>query len=356
MGNQIRKTFSGVRMLAKGGEYSGGKLEYPIPSGTKGLLTGAQGLLFGSNATQAAQNYYAAGSKKLTDKATAAYQAAVKSGADKQTVYDAIQTVRGAQKTDTLTETQAKIKALQGADLGDDAKKAVYTLISGDHAEDARSITTAPGDKKLSFDEYLKIQYKYLEINQKDLKDTEKATEFSSWINQQKYSGAQEKAVKEAFKYYNSSVAESTVYDKLTSVGLSDISAKRAADATLNLPSDATPNERYRAAANALTFDDDKLKALSAMMTDSDGDDTAYQKLKTGYDYGVSPEVYLTVKEQITGLSSLNKADVKSLLDGTLGLDTDQKAALWQLANKSWKGYNNPYNTAIGNAIYQAYN
>lgn len=357
MGNQARKTITGARMLLKGGEYSGEKLEFPIPSGAKGLLTGAQGLLFGSNATQAAQNYYAAGSKKLTDKATAAYQAAVKGGADKQTVYDAIQTVRSAKKTDTLTETQAKIKALQGADLSREAKRAIYEgVISDKHSKDIQSIITAPGDKKLTFDNYLAIQYEYTAINQKDLKATEKATEFSSWINQQKYSGAQEKAVREAFKYYNSSVAESTAYDKLTSAGLSDSAAKKAADAVLNLPSTATTYDRYRAAAAAMPTDAAKLKALSAMMTESDGDDTAYQKLKTGYDYGVSPEVYLTVKEQIAGLEHLNQDSAQVLLDGTLGLDADQKAALWQLANKSWKGYKNPYNTAIGNTIYQAYN
>ena len=357
MGNQVRKTISGARMLLKGGEYSGGKLEYPIPSGAKGLLTGAQGLLFGPNATQEAQNYYAAGSKKLTDKATEAYQAAVKGGADKQIVYDAIQAVRSAKKTDTLTETQAKIKALQGAGLSGEAKRAIYEgVISDKHSEDIQSIITAPGDKKLTFDNYLAIQYKYTAINQKDLKATEKATEFSSWISQQKYSGAQGKAVKEAFKYYNSSVAESTAYDKLTSAGLSDSAAKKAADAVLNLPSTATTYDRYRAAAAAMPTDAAKLKALSAMMTESDGDDTAYQKLKTGYEYGVSPEVYLTLKEQVAGLTHLNQDSVEVLLDGTLGLDADQKAALWQLANKSWKGYKNPYNTAIGTQIYQAYN
>lgn len=360
LGNQARKTISGVRMLAKGGEYSGGDLEYPIPSGAKGLLTGAQGLLFGSNATQAAQNYYAAGSKKLTDKATAAYQAAVKSGADRQTVYDAIQAVRSAKKTDTLTETQAKIKALQGADLSGEAKRAVYEgVISDKHSEDIDSVTGTMRRNKLSFDEYLKIQYKYLEINQKDLKASEKATEFSSWVNQQGYSITQQNAAKSAFAYYNSSVADATAYNKMTAAGMSDISAKRAADAVLNLPSGATEYERYRAAANALTFDDDKLKALSAMMTDSDGDDTTYQKLKTGYDYGVSPEVYLTVKEQIAGLESVNQKSVEAALDGLLGLDNDQKAVLWQLTvtgKSGWKGYKNPYNTAIGNTIYKAYN
>lgn len=357
MGNQIRKTASGALMLAKGGKYSGNSLEYPTESGAKGLLTGAKALAFGPNSTQAAQNYYASGAKKLTAKQTAAYESAVKLGEDKQNTYDTIQSVRSSKKTDALTETQAKIKALQDSNISSEAKRAVYAgTISDKHDDDIRNIITAPGEKKLSFDDYLAIQYEYTAINQKNIKATEKATEFSSWINRQKYSGAQEKAVKEAFKYYNSSVAESTAYDKMSDAGLSDSTSKSAADALLKLPSTATEYDRYRAAASAMPTDAAKLKALSALMTDSDGNDNGYQKLKTGYDYGVSPEVYLTVKEQISGLDHLNQSSVESLLNGILGLDSDQKAALWQLANKSWKGYKNPYNTKIGNAIYQAYN
>lgn len=357
MGNQIRKTVTGGKMLFKGGEYSGKSLEYPTKGGVKGLLTGAQALVFGPNATQAAQNYYAAGAKKLTDKATTAYKAAVNSGADRQAAYDAIQSVRSAKKTDSMTETQAKLKALQAAEINDAAKRNIYEgIISDTHAADINAITGSTGGRELTFDDYLNIQYQYTEINKKDLKGSAKATEFSSWINQQGYSDKQKEAIKNAFKYYNSSAAEATSYDKMISAGIGDAAAKRAADAALKLPAEATDYDRYRAVTSALSSNEDKLKALSSLMTTSDGDDSAYMKLKTSYDYGVNPDVYLTVKEQISGLDHLNQTSVKTMLNGILGLTNPQRAALWQLANKSWKGYNNPYDTAIGNQIYQMYN
>lgn len=37
-------------------------------------------------------------------------------------------------------------------------------------------------------------------------------------------------------------------------------------------------------------------------------------------------------------------------------LTNDQKAALWQMQNKSWKSKNNPYSTGVGQRVYDALN
>ena len=40
----------------------------------------------------------------------------------------------------------------------------------------------------------------------------------------------------------------------------------------------------------------------------------------------------------------------------TVTLTNEEKAALWQMANKSWKPKNNPYDTYVGQQVYDALN
>ena len=42
--------------------------------------------------------------------------------------------------------------------------------------------------------------------------------------------------------------------------------------------------------------------------------------------------------------------------DGNISLTNAEKAALWQMANKSWKPKNNPYSTRVGQQVYDALN
>ena len=41
---------------------------------------------------------------------------------------------------------------------------------------------------------------------------------------------------------------------------------------------------------------------------------------------------------------------------GGQSLTVTQQAALWQLANKSWKPAKNPYSTSVGQKVYDALN
>lgn len=38
------------------------------------------------------------------------------------------------------------------------------------------------------------------------------------------------------------------------------------------------------------------------------------------------------------------------------GLTSEQRAALWQIQNKSWKPDNNPFNKKVGREVYQELN
>lgn len=131
LGNQIRKTATGGLALARGGQYTGWgeskQLQYPVETeGAKGLLTGAKALLFGPGSLEAADEYYAAGGKKLTTAYTGAVEKLVKSGVSSGTAYNLIDKVQNVQATAGKTRTEARAEVIAGSGLSDEQKTAVY--------------------------------------------------------------------------------------------------------------------------------------------------------------------------------------------------------------------------------------
>ena len=91
--------------------------------------------------------------------------------------------------------------------------------------------------------------------------------------------------------------------------------------------------------------------------------------MRTGLDYELKPETYikfLKTKKQYDadGNGSYTQAEVKAAIDsmigsgggltlpGGAGISNETAAALWQLANSSWKPAKNPYNYAVGTVVY----
>ena len=158
-------------------------------------------------------------------------------------------------------------------------------------------------------------------------------------------------------------------YSDFVSAGVSEDSAESLVDALSGLePEDGkesvTSIQKYRAVLDAVP-QGEQMAAFSQVMSDSE-----YEKLSTGNRYGVSPSAYVDFKERVTqydadGNGSLKQSEVEASLDSyggglTLPGDTrvtltnDQKAVLWQLQGKSWSPKNNPYNTRIGQQVYDA--
>lgn len=159
-------------------------------------------------------------------------------------------------------------------------------------------------------------------------------------------------------------------YNEFVSAGLSERDSESLVDALSGLKpengSDSVSSlQKCRAVLNTVSGDENQMNALSQVMSESE-----YEKLSTGTEYGVSPNAYVTFKETVNqydadGNGSLKQAEVEAALDSfggglTLPGDTritltnDQKAVLWQLQGKSWSAKNNPYNTAIGQRVYDA--
>ena len=159
-------------------------------------------------------------------------------------------------------------------------------------------------------------------------------------------------------------------YNEFVSAGLSDSDAESLVDALASLEpaegsEDVSSLQKYRAVLDTVSGDENQMSALSQVMSDSE-----YEKLSTGNSYGVSPSAYVDFKERVTqydadGNGSLKQSEVEAALDSyggglTLPGDTrvtltnDQKAILWQLQGKGWSPKNNPYNTRIGQQVYDA--
>ena len=129
--------------------------------------------------------------------------------------------------------------------------------------------------------------------------------------------------------------------------------------------------QRYRAVVDAGLSTEEQMNVLGEMMQESE-----YIKLQTGYSYGVTPEAYVSFRELLPkfdfdGNGTFKQEEVEAAIDsmggggngivlpgagGGQSLTVTQQAALWQLANKSWKPAKNPYSTSVGQKVYDALN
>ena len=158
-----------------------------------------------------------------------------------------------------------------------------------------------------------------------------------------------------------------------------------------------------------LTVSQDKLAAIGTIMgsamTTEDGNPSAYAKLNTlldagvtldqyldlheagavdgymrytsvsaGRNYGITPDVYIDFRARLPRYDadhngSFTQKEVQAALDSMGGgglslpsldgeapktLTNTQKAVLWQCYNKSWKPWNNPFDRTIGQWVYDA--
>lgn len=358
MGNQIYKTGKGVETLVRGGAYSGygdsERLRYPVDtSGPKGLLKGAQMVLFGPNATQDANEFYASGDRSLSAKQTQAYRDIVASGADKKTVYETMQAVRSVDD-DPEAAAKAKRDAIRNADLPDRYKQQIYSAMIGD-GKDVKF--SALRSEKMSWDSIMDCYDVYDRINRDDEKASVKAVEFAAEVDRMNLSDAQKTAVKSNLVFYSGVQAKAETYEKITGAGVSTSEAETLARTIGALTPEkgadsVTAMQKYKAIVNSDVSDATAAAAVQAIMPDS-----IAVKFSAVRQWNVPAEKYVEVYEATEGIkekygkTSLNAGMAKAAIDSVSGLTQEQRAALWQIQNKSWKPYKNPYSTAVGSSV-----
>lgn len=359
MGNQIYKTGKGVETLVRGGAYSGygdsERLKYPVDtSGPKGLLKGTQMVLFGPNATQDANEFYASGDRSLTVKQTQAYRDIVASGADKKTVYETMQAVRSVDDGDPEAAAKAKRDAIRNADLPDRYKQQIYSAMIGD-GKDVKF--SALRSEKMSWDSIMDCYDVYDRINRDDEKASIKAVEFAAEVDRMNLSDAQKAAVKSNLVFYSGVQAKAETYEKITGAGVGTSDAETLARTVGALTPEegadsVTAMQKYKAIVDSGVSDATAAAAMQAIMPDS-----IAVKFSAVRQWNVPAEKYVEVYEATEGIkekygkTSLNAGMAKAAIDSVSGLTQEQRAALWQIQNKSWKPYKNPYSTSVGSSV-----
>lgn len=359
MGNQIYKTGKGVEALVRGGAYSGygdsERLKYPVDtSGPKGLLKGAQMVLFGPNATQDANEFYASGDRSLSVKQTQAYRDIVASGADKKTVYETMQAVRSVDDDDPEAAAKAKRDAIRNADLPDRYKQQIYSAMIGD-GKDVKF--SALRSEKMSWDSIMDCYDVYDRINRDDEKASVKAVKFAAEVDRMNLSDAQKAAVKSNLVFYSGVQAKAETYEKITGAGVSTSEAETLARTIGALTPEegadsVTAMQKYKAIVDSGVSDATAAAAVQAIMPDS-----IAVKFSAVRQWNVPAEKYVEVYEATEGIkekygkTSLNAGMAKAAIDSVSGLTQEQRAALWQIQNKSWKPYKNPYSTSVGSSV-----
>lgn len=359
MGNQIYKTGKGVETLVRGGAYSGygdsERLKYPVDtSGPKGLLKGAQMVLFGPNATQDANEFYASGDRSLTVKQTQAYRDIVASGADKKTVYETMQAVRSVDDDDPEAAAKAKRDAIRNADLPDRYKQQIYSAMIGD-GKDVKF--SALRSEKMSWDSIMDCYDVYDRINRDDEKASIKAVEFAAEVDRMNLSDAQKAAVKSNLVFYSGVQAKAETYEKITGAGVGTSEAETLARTIGALTPEegadsVTAMQKYKAIVDSGVSDATAAAAMQAIMPES-----IAVKFSAARQWNVPAEKYVEVYEATEGIkekygkTSLNAGMAKAAIDSVSGLTQEQRAALWQIQNKSWKPYKNPYSTSVGSSV-----
>ncbi|MBQ7346104.1 MAG: hypothetical protein IJW45_08625 [Oscillospiraceae bacterium] len=242
-------------------------------------------------------------------------------------------------------------------DLPEITKRAIfYRKISDSREEEISAFT----DAGLTFDQFLVAYSKYGEINGMDLSASEKAVKFSYWVDGQNYTSKQANVVKDELVFYGMTPAGAGNYDKFSDAGMGPEDALGLSDALGGLEPEAgsdrvTNTQKWRACVDYYDDTDDQLTALYAVMTP-----TQYQKVEIAYDYGVSPDSYVTLQEilpdyDVDGNGAYKQDEVTAAIEGMPGSYTKtQKAVMWQLATGSKSAKNNPYSKKVGQQVIDA--
>ena len=286
--------------------------------------------------------------------------------ADMGEVTTALLGIKDAGALKGAAASNAKRDAIAAAALAEDEQIRLYNYTFGEKQEDGSYVSsraediTAFQEAGLTFDQFLEAQNEYSTINEEYDSSGEKAVEFARWVNGQGLTEEQAAVVKNAFTYYSQIPQSGGYYEKFAAAGMSDESAyslNQALDELEPLEGEdqVSSLQKYQAVVNSDLTESEQMTAMGELMPE-----TEYEKLRVGSLQGVTPRAYVSYKQALPlydadGNGSFKQEEVKAALD-SLPLTTEQRAALWQMQNKSWKPSGNPYSVRVSQQVYDALN
>lgn len=393
------------------------QLQYPVYNDEVLDVAGNAifGSVFGPTTLPTGREWIENGFGTLSVDQTIAYAAMKEAGAEDETAFQVIQDYREAENNEERREVirnadingdakaalyyqlMASDKERQQLDILDDAGQDMGQII--DTLLDIKDMDAAAREDSESDDEQALFTEQQMEVVSKagleendaalasvereniwanrELTTDEKKAEFSQWLKDQGYSDEEQHALYNAViegGKSESEAGEENRYVKLVRSGIdSDIAYAITSDISRLEPlegAESVSREQKREVVfDRLADPEQQLKALETVNLESQ-----QVKFKVAYENGVMPEVYAAVIAELPnydedGNGSLNQEEVKNALNsmgrGALTLpggandftlSRQDKAVIWQLCNKSWKGTSNPFGVGVGKKIYDALN
>lgn len=326
-GNQISKLWKGVKAFHEGGSYSvdadgNDILQYPVyKDDPKDAIWNAVKMsVFGKSALPEAQDWVESGFDSLTAKQTAAYQEMLEAGANDREAFKLISALAQTTSLKGAEKKESQRSAIGEAVLTDEEKVPAVGLIlgtemvtdSGNPSRYAKFLTAR--SRGLSVDEYMELYSKGA-----DIEDYLEMTD--GGINSQ----MAYKLTKELAK-----LVPLPGEDEIQDV------------------------QEWRMCVEFSSNVGVQLAALCGRMSEKQ-----YTKAQMAYDFGIDPDSYVAyyeIREQYDedGNGSFTNAEVKAAVDSISGLDTQQRAALWQIVTGNTSAKNNPYDIETGQKVLDA--
>ena len=361
-GKQAKKTAFGIEALIRGGDYSGygekERLKYTVGGDA---LEDIKAILFGKYSTTSSNDYYASGAKSLSEKQTKVWKELKASGADPDYLYDSIQKYRkiaADEDLSTYERGRQEREFVKNMKLSDKQKLDFYRGVTS--ADNRADKFEKMMDSGLNFNEVLAVYETYAEINEKDIKASEKATEFYRALDHMRFSDRQEATIKDCLKYYSQVPAEANRYEKFRATGMDAETAYQYTQALANIEIEsgrttATTAQKWRAVLDPSASVEEQMKAFSVVM-----DEKQYAKLELAREFDIPPEAFVILKETLPD-SSPTQAELEEYIEkmaayktrsgGRVKLTNQQMAALWQIYGGYDSARNNPFDITIGEKV-----
>ena len=403
-GRQADKFIQGLETMLRGGRYYGydenERLQYPVDDD---IADWFKALLFGNSALSETDEFYASGESGLSANQTRLYNELVDAGADPDEIYQAIQDWREVSRDDSLSSVeqgQLERAIITALDIPDSQKLTMFKGLYPTATTRAKNFQTLM-DAGMTWEQVIDAYDEWSVLNADENMDAgQKATEFARWSDEN-YPDYKDD-LQETLAFWRQIRADAGSYDSFTESGLDSDTAYELSEILSGLQPENGADEvsdmqKLQAVFSAGLSDSDTRTAAGTIMGDElvtdEGNPTqyalfldaldsgystddwmelkdaglmtesSYSKVKISGEYGVTASQYIEYRNAIEAANqanpdpdrsknSIDQAETETGLRNMSGLTDRQRAVLWQLQNKQWKGSKNPFDRAVGNYVY----
>ncbi len=343
-GGQVLKTVSGIDAVAKGGTYAtdndGNKnLQFPVANDNlfETASNYAKGALFGKMALPGARDWVKGGFGSKSPEFTAAYQELGSLGISNNDAFAVLNKI-----SDTKL-VENKLAALTGSGISASGRAVIFKhMIASDKETSVMNMLEISGEDPGNIYSALYKLRTAKENKNMNLSD----------VKRQQLENTALTDKSKAYIYRN--ILATDTEEKLFMVldGLGEnavksyklISALHKADKTV---------KKYSVIAESGMTDESKAAVFKNVATEA-----VVNRFNTAQAYGVTVDTwakFYKVLDIFGAGDSVSQANAEKALR-LIPISTMQKAALWQLANKSWKAASNPFSPQVGEAVVAAMN